>query len=80
MTSSEIRTKLSSLDGYIVSIGLEIFKFNNYVRVIVESFQARSEVTNNLLVNLFKGYVATLDKTFVSYINSRKEADKDGTA
>ncbi len=40
-TTSNIRTKLSSLDTYIHTIGQDITKFNGYVKLLIDSLQAR---------------------------------------
>jgi len=77
-TSNLIRTKLSSLDKYITTIGCDVTKFNTHVKLLVESLAARGEQTNDLLINLFKGYGAAHDKTFVSYIAHRKMLHDDG--
>ena len=78
-TTGTIRTKLSSLDEYIVTIGSDITKFNGYVRLLVDSLAARGETTQDLLTNLFKGYLAATDKVFVKYIRRKLENYQEGT-
>ena len=39
---------------------------------------ARGETSNDLLTNLFKGYEAATDKTFVDYIGRKKERYEEG--
>ena len=73
-TTSMIRTKLSNLDTYIGQVGSDINKFNKYVQTLLEALNARGETTTDLLTNLFKGYAACSDKTFVKYI-ADKQAD-----
>ena len=73
-TTSMIRTKLSNLDTYIGQVGNDISKFNKYVQTLLEALNARGETTTDLLTNLFKGYAACSDKTFVKYI-ADKQAD-----
>ena len=68
-TSASIRYQLSKLDEYISSVGQDITKFNAYVKLMVEGLNARGESSSDLLINLFKGYLACSDKEFVSYIN-----------
>ena len=51
-TSSMIRIKLSNLDEYIVQVKHDIGKFNNYVKVLVETLRARGETTSDLITNL----------------------------
>jgi hypothetical protein len=78
-TTSNIRTKLSSLDTYIHTIGQDITKFNGYVKLLIDSLQARGETTQDLLTNLFKGYAVCSDKEFVSYIKRKHETYEEGT-
>ncbi len=77
-TTSSIRTKLSNLDSYIMTIGSDITKFNGYVRLLIDSLAARGETSNDLLTNLFKGYESATDKTFVDYIRRKKERYEEG--
>jgi hypothetical protein len=77
-TISSIRTKLSSLDSYILTIGADITKFNGYVKLLINSLAARGETTTDLLTNLFKGYLAVNDKTFVAYIGRKQENYEEG--
>ena len=51
-TSSMIRIKLANLDEYIVQVKHDIGKFNNYVKVLVETLRARGETTSDLITNL----------------------------
>jgi hypothetical protein len=69
---------MSNLDSYIITIGMEITKFNRYVRLLIDSLAARGETSNDLLTNLFKGYEAAIDKTFVDYIGGKKERYEEG--
>ncbi len=77
-TTSSIRTKLSRLDSYIVTIASDITKFNGYVRFLIDSLAARGETSNDLLTNLFKGYGAAADKVFVEYIGRKLEKYEEG--
>jgi hypothetical protein len=77
-TTSSIRTKLSNLDTYIVTIASDITKFNGYVRLLIDSLAARGETSNDLLTNLFKGYGAATDRIFVDYIGRKKEKYEEG--
>jgi hypothetical protein len=77
-TTSSIRTKLSRLDTYIVTIASDITKFNGYVRYLIDLLAAQGETSNNLLTNLFKGYGAATDKVFVEYIGRKLEKYKEG--
>jgi hypothetical protein len=77
-TISTIRTNLSNLDTYMLTIGGDITKFNTYVKELVESLTARGETTTDLLINLFKGYLAVEDKTFHLYVLRKQEEYNEG--
>jgi hypothetical protein len=53
--------------------------FNIHVSLLIDSLSARGKSTQDLLINLFKGYQAAMDKTFIEYIlegnlnNTKKE-------
>ena len=63
---------------YINTIGCDITKFNVYIQNLLEGLASRGETTNNLRSNLFKGYQAVSDHTFVKYINRKQEEYDDG--
>jgi len=79
-STTAIRTKLSKLDEYMAKSGSDITKFNQYVLLLLSALSARGERTEDLLVNLFKGYFAATDKKFVAYIGRRKERYEEGEA
>jgi len=78
-TISHIRTQLSSLDTYLPTIGHDIGKLNDYVTSLHDALLARGEVSNDLLINLFKGYKASSDRRFVAYIEKKEEDYEDGS-
>ena len=49
---SMIRTKLSNLDEYLTATNNDILKFNNHVRMLIDSLTARGETTQDLLSTL----------------------------
>jgi hypothetical protein len=55
-TTNQIRTKLSNLDSYILTVDSDIGRFNQYVKLLIQSLTARNQTTSDLLINLFKGY------------------------
>jgi predicted Mrr-cat superfamily restriction endonuclease len=61
-TTNQICTKLSNLDSYILTVDSNIGKFNQYVKLLVQSLTARNQKTSDLLINLFKGYGAVRDE------------------
>lgn len=77
-TTQSIRTKLSNLDLYIQTINCDVTKFNGYVKGLVLSLSARGQKTEDLLSNLFKGYMAASDKVFVKYIGRKMEQYEEG--
>ena len=77
-TSASIRKKLTNLDRYLPTIGQDITKFNTYVKLLTDGLQSRGEVTNNLLINLFKGYSACSDREFIEYIKRKEDAFEEG--
>ena len=60
-TTNQIRTKLSTLDTYILTINCDIGRFNQYVKLLLQSLTARNQTTNDLLINLYKAYGAVND-------------------
>ena len=77
-TTQSIRNKLSNLNEYISTIGNDITKFNGYVKALVLGLNARGLKTEDLLSNLFKGYMAVSDKSFIKYIASKLEKYEEG--
>ena len=77
-TTQSIRTKLSNLDLYIQTINCDITKFNGYVKRLIMSLSARGQRMEDLLSNLFKGYLAASDKTFIKYISHKMEKYEEG--
>ena len=77
-TSSSIRTKLTDLDRYLPTIGHDIVKFNAYVKLLIDGLKSRGETTQDLLVNLFKGYMICTDKEFVGYIKRKQDQYEEG--
>jgi hypothetical protein len=77
-TTNQIRTKLSALDTYITTIHSDIGKFNQYVKLLVQSLLARNQTTSDLLINLFKGYGAVSDETFRAWLIQKQDDHEDG--
>ena len=77
-TTTSIRTQLSSLDTYIATIDSNVTKFNAHVQLVLNGLKSRGETTQDLLTNLFKGYNAASDKTFVAYILRKQEDYEEG--
>lgn len=78
-TESSIRTKLSSLDVYMAQIDHDIPKFNPYAKHQLQALATRGATTNDILRNLFKGYLACMDQIFHIYIEKKQEVYEEGT-
>ena len=77
-TTSQIRTKLSSLDMYITTVNCDIGKFNQYVKLLIQSLTARNQSTTDLLINLFKGYSAVSDVVFRTWLSRKQDDHEEG--
>jgi len=78
-TVTYIRTAMLKLDDYMKTIDSDIEKFNLYVRKLRQNLSAtRGESSNNLLVNLFKGYASASDESFTRDIQRKKDAYDKG--
>lgn len=77
-TITSVRTKLSSLDHAMREHDSDIELFNDYVIGLVNKLQARGEQTQDLLVNLFKGYKTCKDAEFVDYIKKKEDFYEEG--
>ena len=77
-TTNQIRTKLSNLDSYILTVDSDIGKFNQYVKLLVQSLTARNQKTSDLLINLFKGYGAVSDEVFRAWLMRKQDDHEEG--
>ena len=77
-TSALIRKKLTNLDRYLPTIDQDITKFNTYVKLLIDGLRSRGEATNDMLINLFKGYSACSDREFIEYIKRKEDAFEEG--
>eukprot|EP00978_Attheya_sp_CCMP212_P009439 scaffold22331_cov106-Attheya_sp.AAC.1 len=78
-TTARVRTSLSCLDTYILTIDCNIKVFNAYMHGLRNDLAARGETTNDLLFNLFKGYDTVVDLDFKDYTKQKKSSYEDGT-
>ena len=72
------RENLSSLDSYVSTVNYDLARINQYVKLNYEGLKARGERCDDIMSNLFKGYLCINDKEFVSYIKLKKNDYKDG--
>jgi hypothetical protein len=77
-TITSVRTKLSSLDQAMREHDSNVELFNDYVIGQVGKLHARGVQTQDLLVNLFKGYKACKDAEFVDYIKKKEDFYEEG--
>lgn len=78
-TTAMIRLKLSNLDSFMPTVGNDITKFNGYVKMLVDTLGSRGKHTEDLIINLFKGYGAVADKVFVEYMAKKQDEFDEGT-
>ena len=76
--ATQYRTNLSSLDIYMSTVNSDIEKFNDYVKLNYMGLTARRESCDDIMANLFKGYLAAADREFVHYIKTKQDAYDDG--
>jgi hypothetical protein len=57
---------------------LNVQQFNDYVLSLVAQLHLRGEQTQDLLVNLFKGYKACQDAEFVEHIKKKEDIYEEG--
>jgi hypothetical protein len=69
---------LSQLDVRMSAFDSNMMKFNIYVKSQVISLEARGESTNDLLVNVFKGYQMAQDEDFAQFVKRKKDAYDEG--
>ena len=72
-TTYLISIQLSTLDYFMATCEHVIYLFNRNIKVLLDSFKARGETTNQLPNNIFKGYTACSNKVFVKYIARNQE-------
>eukprot|EP00978_Attheya_sp_CCMP212_P028719 scaffold99940_cov69-Attheya_sp.AAC.1 len=79
-TTHNVRTSLSSLNRYILTIDCDIYLLHLYVKGLKRDLTARGETSSDTLFNLFKGYAAVKDIDFSKeYIKAKKSAYEDRT-
>jgi hypothetical protein len=61
-----------------LTVDSNISKFNQYVKLLVQSLTARNQKTSDLLINLFKGYGAVSDKVFRTWLMRKQDNHEEG--
>ena len=77
-TASHYRENLSNLDSYIGTVDSNIRLFNHYVKINRDGLISREESIDDLMVNLFKGYLHASDREFVTYMKTKKDQYDEG--
>ena len=78
-TASHIHRNLAHLPTYMHQIAKEnVTDFNKYVCDNIASLSSRGEASDDLMTNLFDGYLACGDKKSVEYIEYLKDAYNEG--
>lgn len=69
-----------NLDSYMVTVDSDISKFNEYIKVQCQGLTAQGGQADNLLLNLFEGYLTASDQEFfVQYIKVHENKYNDGS-
>jgi len=61
-----------------LTIDSDIGRFNQYVKLLVQSLTARNQTTSDLLINLFKGYGAVSDEVFRAWLLRKQDDNEEG--
>jgi hypothetical protein len=78
-TTAHARDNLGNLDAYMSALeGSDVKAFNQYVRRQLQTLTARGETTQDLVNNLFKGYLKTKSSKFHGFIERKKEMFQEG--
>ena len=77
-TLTNIRLNLSSLDKKMVELSSNVKTFNTYVKNQRRALPARGATSENLLVNLFKGYESVDDADFQDFIKHKRATYEEG--
>jgi hypothetical protein len=73
-----LRNTLANLEMKMKELNGNVKLFNLHVVQVRNSLIARGEPVNELMLNLFKGYAAVGDDSFVRYIARKQDAYEDG--
>lgn len=78
-TVSIIRLQLQNLPAKMLEFNSNIEDFNSFVKKQMIALSTRGESTSDILVSLFKGYLAVSDGAFVNYMTDIESKYEDGT-
>jgi hypothetical protein len=74
-----LREQLSSLPLHLEKCNGRIPDLNQLVRTTVDQLAARGTSSSDLVANLFKGYLSSHDRNFVTYMEKKQEEFDEGT-
>jgi hypothetical protein len=77
-TVSFIRMPLTKLDEKMTELDSNVEAFNVYVKAQLKNLSARGETSNDVLVNLFKGYKVANDVEFLDFIRRKENEYEEG--
>ena len=66
------------MDSYTTKVQSNITGFNSYLKDQITNITARGKQTQDLLTNLWRAYFVVSDKSFVWYIQAKKDAYDEG--
>ena len=67
-TVSHIHEDITRLDGKMKSFKDNLITFNEYVQTQVAALGSRVYITEDLFVNMMRGYRAVQDRNFLTYV------------
>ena len=68
MVSTLCLNLMNWMNTFFLTNGTDIVAFNAYIQSQVDGLKAQGETTNDLVLNLFKGYKASKDKLFLDFL------------
>jgi len=75
-----IHSALSELDQHMAKCGNDVSRFNDFVRMQLDALNARGKSSNDIMVNLFKGYKSVSDGQFKQYIAQKVNEFNEGSS
>ena len=78
-TAAHIRRNLTQLNVYMLKEAKhDIIKFNQHVNKQISALASCGEISNDIIINLFTGYLSCSNKKFVEYIEKCQDEYEDG--
>eukprot|EP00957_Ditylum_brightwellii_P185944 14156164-Ditylum_brightwellii.AAC.1 len=80
VTTSTYQNNLQELDTYMAQVNSNIANFNQHIKQNLTGLKSRSETTEDLMINVFKGNKVANNSVCVDYITRKEEEYEDGAA